>query len=92
MAKSSNLNVVFNIGDIREVILIGCGGTGAILAEHLCRMIAGYKLKCELVIYDGDTVEQNNIKRQNFYPYEIGQNKAEAIALRLAGKYGLKIS
>lgn len=71
-----------------NVHVIGVGGTGAILADHLARMINGYRLDTQLVLHDGDTVEAANITRQNFQPHEIGQNKAEALALRLAGQYG----
>ncbi len=74
---------------VSRVRLVGCGGTGAILAEHLGRMIAGYRLNVELELWDGDVVEQRNIGRQNFFPWEVGLNKAEAVALRLAGQFGI---
>lgn len=70
--------------------MIGCGGTGSILAEHLCRMISGFKLNCMLVLYDGDRVKEENITRQNFAAYEIGANKAAALALRLSGQFGIE--
>ncbi|RKY10433.1 MAG: hypothetical protein DRP56_01050, partial [Planctomycetota bacterium] len=79
------------VGSVGKILLVGCGGTGAFLAEHLCRMIAGVKLDCSLVLADGDVVEQGNIWRQNFEPHEIGQNKAEALGLRLSGRFGLPI-
>jgi len=87
----ANSTKAFIPSPIRDVVLVGAGGTGSILAEHLCRMIVGFKLKCGLHIYDGDTVEQNNITRQNFCPHEIGANKAEALALRLSGRFGLAL-
>ncbi len=80
------------VGRIERVLLIGCGGTGGILAEHLARMIAGFRIEVELVLQDGDTVEEPNIARQNFLQYEVGANKAEAIALRLAGQFGMPIT
>lgn len=89
MAKSSQ-NKSFKT-NIKRIILVGCGGTGSILAEHLCRMISGYKLDCSLVLYDGDKVEEANITRQNFEVYEIGQNKAQALSIRLAGKFGIEV-
>lgn len=79
-------------GPIETVFLIGCGGTGSYLGEHLARMIAGYRLEAGLVLYDGDTVEAANITRQNFHRHELGANKAEALALRLAGQFGLEIA
>lgn len=90
MAKSSKTKF-FHKHSIKRIILAGCGGTGSILAEHLCRMIAGFKLECSLVLYDGDKIEEANITRQNFEVYEIGQNKAQALALRLSGKFGIEV-
>lgn len=74
-----------------RIVLVGCGGTGGFLAEHLVRMIAGFKLACRLLLVDGDTVTRDNIWRQNFMPHEIGQNKAEALALRLSGRFGMAV-
>jgi len=71
--------------------LIGCGGTGSILAEHICRLIHGYRLKHTLRLYDGDTVTAANITRQNFYPNELGANKAAALGLRLSRQFGIEV-
>jgi len=92
MAKSlKNSQCKFLPVSIRQVLLIGCGGTGSILAEHLCRMISGFKLDCYLVLYDGDDVKEANITRQNFAAHEIGANKAEALALRLSGQFAIEV-
>ncbi len=94
MAKSSNNKTQkqLPLRRIATVVLIGCGGTGAIVAEHLCRMIKGYRLDVQLMLYDGDTVEAANVTRQNFYPHEIGASKSKALALRLAGQFGLEVA
>jgi hypothetical protein len=41
---------------------------------------------------DGDTVSEANIARQNFLPHEIRSPKAQALALRLSGQFGLEIA
>lgn len=93
MAKSSTIKTKqMAFGTIVRIVLVGCGGTGSILAEQLCRMIKGFRLGCELVLIDGDAVEESNIWRQNFAPHEIGANKAAALALRLCGRFGLPVS
>jgi PRTRC genetic system ThiF family protein len=74
-----------------QVHIVGCGGTGSILADQLCRLIKGHNLDMALVLHDGDVVENANITRQYFMPYEIGANKAEALALRLSGQFGMEI-
>jgi hypothetical protein len=76
-----------------RIELIGCGGTGARLAELLCRMIVGFQMPAMgLRLWDGDTVEQANIARQNFEPCEIGWNKAAALALRLSGRFAIDVA
>lgn len=74
---------------IRRIIMVGVGGTGSYLAQGLAKMIAGYRLQVEVVLVDPDTIEEKNCARQNFHPWEIGQNKAEALAFRLNQQYGL---
>jgi len=77
---------------IDRVELIGCGGTGSILAEHLARMIAGFRLPVCLCLWDGDRVELANVIRQNFRPEEVGVNKAAAMATRLSQEYGIVVA
>ena len=59
---------------IMSVWLAGCGGTGALLAGHLARMIAGHRLGAFLI--DGD--REVNLARQDFLP-EDGMNKAGVV-------------
>ena len=92
MAKSTDDKTrIMPVGTVERVIIVGCGGTGSILAEHICRMIKGYQLDTKIMLADGDTVEQANITRQNFAPHEIGAYKAEALALRLSGQFGMEV-
>lgn len=86
------LNKQLPVSKISGITLIGCGGTGSILAEHLAQMLAGFRLDCELMLIDGDLVTAENLWRQNFAAYEVGQNKAEALALRLSGRYGIGVA
>jgi PRTRC genetic system ThiF family protein len=79
-------------GDCNRVELIGCGGTGAALAELLARAIHGFRLDCSLRIWDGDRVEEANLDRQRFSPEDLGQNKAACLALRLAGQLGIAVT
>jgi len=74
---------------IRQIILIGTGGTGSYLAQGLAKLISGYRLPVEVVLVDPDTIEEKNCSRQNFQPWEIGLPKAEALSYRLNQQYGL---
>jgi PRTRC genetic system ThiF family protein len=79
----------------REIVLIGCGGTGSHLARAIARIIAHMQsLRMNipsLTLIDPDTVEERNVSRQLFSPAEIGMNKAEVIAQRLSCALGLAI-
>lgn len=90
-AKNKVLTKTLPVGEIGKIVIIGCGGTGSIMAEHIARMVAGFKVRAQITLFDGDTVEAVNTARQNFYPHEVGVNKAEALAIRLAGQFGLLV-
>jgi len=66
------------------VTVAGCGGTGAFVAEGLCRFLPWH---AELVLIDHDRVEERNLIRQNFDAGDLGKFKSEALAKRLAVKY-----
>lgn len=70
--------------------LVGCGGTGSLLAEKLMRLLTGTKI--DLVLIDHDHVEEHNLLRQGFYQRDLGQNKALALANRLARDFRRKIT
>lgn len=78
-------------GQIGGVIVLGCGGTGSYLIPLLARSISTLGRKVKLILIDGDTVEEKNLKRQNFVAPDIGQNKAEVMATRY-GAFGIEIS
>lgn len=65
------------------IIICGCGGTGSNLAPMLSRM-----LKNEIFyLIDGDVVEGKNIERQTFQTFDVGSNKARALAKKLNSNF-----
>lgn len=78
-----------------QIVLVGCGGTGGYIAQHLARLAAHRKAAglpyVHLVFMDGDTVEDKNIGRQLFSAAEIGRNKAKTLAARFNAAFGLTI-
>ena len=76
---------VSNSSRIPAIIVVGCGGTGGFVADGLARLLPRTK---ELVLIDMDTVEERNLNRQSFTAADVGLFKSEALAKRLAGKYG----
>lgn len=78
-----------------QVILVGCGGTGAQWARGIARL--AYHLKTEnkrlprIHFIDPDVVELKNVGRQLFAPSDVGQPKAAVLAQRFNYAYGLDI-
>jgi len=66
------------------VAVVGCGGTGAFVAEGLCRFLPD---GARIVLIDHDRVEERNLGRQNFYRGEVGRFKSEALARRLSDNF-----
>jgi PRTRC genetic system ThiF family protein len=73
------------------IALIGVGGTGSFAAEGLVRLLIGHP-DIRLVLIDGDRVEERNLGRQSFYPEDLGRFKSQALAERLARKYGCPVA
>lgn len=85
------------LGTIRtaHIQLVGCGGTGSWLAQHLARLAYEGRQRgvdVQLHFIDFDTVEARNVGRQNFTPAMVGHNKAEILARLYGRQYGLPIT
>lgn len=72
-----------------SVAVVGCGGTGGFVAEGLCRLLPP---GATLALVDYDRVEERNLGRQSFLRQELGRFKAEALAERLARRYGRPVA
>lgn len=76
-------------------LLIGCGGTGSAMAEHLVRlhqaMIHLEHKGLAMTFADDDHVMLHNLGRQRFRPEDISKNKAFALAGRLNREHGTDI-
>ncbi|NLF74413.1 MAG: hypothetical protein GX573_01850 [Chloroflexi bacterium] len=81
---------------IKEVILVGLGGTGAQIARCIARLVYDMgraRLHVPAVRFiDPDAVEEKNIGRQLFSYGDLGQNKARVLAARFNAALGLSIS
>ena len=72
-----------------SVVIVGCGGTGAFLAESICRLFTGRP--AEITLIDHDTVEPHNLLRQAFFQEDVGNYKSKALATRLSKAYNRPI-
>ncbi|MCL1842798.1 MAG: ThiF family adenylyltransferase [Defluviitaleaceae bacterium] len=75
-----------------KIIMLGAGGTGGHIAPHLYRLLHTLDRITEVIICDGDIVEEKNLVRQNFIPIDLGKNKAQVLAERYASAFGLEVS
>lgn len=81
---------------IREIIVVGLGGTGSQLARSLCRMIFDMRSRSLQIpavrFVDPDVVELKNVGRQMFAAVDVGRYKAEVLARRFSAALGLEIT
>src|SRR5215813_6128828 len=75
------------------VTIVGLGGTGALLAEDLARLLGvhfGWRLRLTLV--DHDVVEEHNEQRQDFNKGDRGRHKAQVVAERLVRQFPVEVA
>lgn len=71
-----------------KIICIGAGGTGGYFLKEFSRYLNGYlKNIKELIVIDGDIVEEHNLTRQCFQREDIGFPKAVVLADVLASAF-----
>lgn len=80
---------------IQEVVLVGCGGTGAQIARTLARIIRMMqdtgKSTPKLRFVDPDVVETKNVGRQLYTDANVGMYKSIELARRFNYALGLEI-
>lgn len=74
-------------------LIVGLGGTGGYVFYHLARLLASLpeRENFQILLADGDVVEEKNLVRQNFAPGDLGRNKAQCLARRYGNVYGMSI-
>lgn len=80
--------------NLSNIVLVGCGGTGAQWARSIARIVYDMKRRRlhapSITFIDPDRVEEKNVGRQLFTYGDIGQFKAEVLARRFSA-LGLEI-
>jgi molybdopterin/thiamine biosynthesis adenylyltransferase len=61
-----------------KIIVVGCGGTGSLAMGYLARMLR--KTSTNVLLIDGDSVEDKNLERQGFSSCDVGESKAAILA------------
>jgi PRTRC genetic system ThiF family protein len=73
-----------------KIIMLGAGGTGGHAAPHMYRLLHTLGRPVQIIIADGDIVEEKNLVRQNFISVDLGRNKAQVLAERYARAFGME--
>jgi PRTRC genetic system ThiF family protein len=84
--------VVTNEARIVQIIVVGCGGIGAYITQHVARLMRVlYEANrgVNLTLVDPDVVEEKNLGRQLFCDAEVGVSKSLALARRYGQAFGL---
>lgn len=78
-----------------HLVIAGAGGNGAHFMHQAMRVVGAHmadkKRDYKVTVFDGDIVEQKNLLRQNFYPSDLGKNKAQVTARRYSKAFGVEI-
>ena len=75
-----------------NILLVGCGGTGSELLSALAK--TSFALRdlghpgFHVTVFDADAVERPNLGRSNFYPCDLGHNKAQVTVQRINLAWG----
>ncbi|WP_163537269.1 ThiF family adenylyltransferase [Gracilibacillus sp. YIM 98692] len=73
------------------IIVIGTGGTGGYLVQHIAQMMSTFNVQGQLLVADPDIVEEKNLKNQLFTKRDIGKKKANVLADRYRRAYQIPI-
>jgi PRTRC genetic system ThiF family protein len=89
--------VMISVRGALQIFLVGCGGTGSWLAPSIARLArilvdSGTRTRVAVTFVDPDVVEEANVPRQNFCAAEVGRFKAETLARRFSGAWGIPIA
>lgn len=74
-----------------NICIVGCGGTGGNFAARLSQFLSTSESKAEVILIDGDYVEESNISRQPFVSGELLLNKAVALAAAIDDTYAYEV-
>lgn len=77
--------------EIKNILVIGCGGIGSYLIRELDRLLKNGQLgEVDVTICDMDKVEPKNVKYQNFTIEDVNGNKAKVLGTRYLFNYSNK--
>jgi molybdopterin/thiamine biosynthesis adenylyltransferase len=72
-------NYTENCLAIDRIAVVGCGGTASYLLPPLLKVLKNKFGSPDVVLFDGDVLEERNLDRQLFNADFIGRNKADAM-------------
>ncbi len=82
------------LGHPLRVAVLGCGGTGYYIGTNLFMFQRVLLSVCpnaafeQIDLYDGKNIQEPNLARTGYLPFEVGMNKADILAHRLNSALG----
>ncbi|NMA50095.1 MAG: hypothetical protein GX947_10110 [Tissierellia bacterium] len=74
-----------------SIVIVGCGATGSNIATFVSQLaISEDKIK-EIVLIDGDIVEEKNFRNQKFTKRDVGKYKSQVLGTRFS-RLGINVS
>lgn len=85
-----------NCAQPMQILLVGCGGTGSHLLPNILQYLwaaakGNISAMPEVILVDPDILEVKNLVRQRFTKADVGMSKAEALARRYSGAFGVRL-
>jgi PRTRC genetic system ThiF family protein len=81
----------YELTTLNKIVIIGCGGNGSHIVSDIVRLVGTIGRPIEIVLVDGDKVEEKNLIRQHFAEADLGRNKAEVLAGRYGNAYNVPV-
>lgn len=76
-----------------NIIVVGAGGTGSYFLKEFARFVATTKninsKDINVVVMDGDRIEEKNLERQNFFNDSVNQYKAEEMVSMISESFAI---
>lgn len=67
-----------------SIVIVGCGATGSNIATFVSQLAVSEDKIKEIVLIDGDIVEEKNFRNQKFTKKDVGKYKSQVLGTRFS--------
>ncbi|TKI38694.1 ThiF family adenylyltransferase [Bacillus mycoides] len=91
MTQFKSIDLVGNKKLVPYIVIVGLGGNGGYILQHVAQMMSIFSLQGEVLCADSDIVEEKNLGNQLFIKDDIGKPKAQVLAKRYSNSKAYNI-